>query len=106
MYSMNGTASMSGMFKMQVVYDYTALMPDELDLEPGEIITVTALFDDGWGHGIIGESRGAFPLACVAPLDNNTGAGTSSNARLSILNRRSSLYSSMNPAPGGNAAAL
>ncbi|KAJ3188047.1 hypothetical protein HK101_009266 [Irineochytrium annulatum] len=65
------TGTTTGMFKMKVVYDYTAAMPDELDLQPGDIITVTALFDDGWGHGLIGDNRGAFPLACVAPIDSS-----------------------------------
>ncbi|KAJ3117065.1 hypothetical protein HDU96_007983 [Phlyctochytrium bullatum] len=117
MYAAGGNATPAGMFKMQVVYDYTAAMPDELDLQPGDIITVTALFDDGWGHGILGDARGAFPLACVAPLDSSliagdrstyTGGNTSSflgdpgnrgssmpspQVRMSILDRRSSLMS-------------
>ncbi|KAI8851777.1 hypothetical protein BC829DRAFT_386004 [Chytridium lagenaria] len=106
LYSVNGSASNNGMFKMQVIYDYTAAMPDELSLEPGDILTVTALFDDGWGHGILGENRGAFPLACVAPLDNSIPGG-SKDARLSILNRRSSLYSTANAnRPGGNGGGL
>ncbi|KAJ3332532.1 hypothetical protein HDU76_013908 [Blyttiomyces sp. JEL0837] len=81
----------AGMFKMRVVYDYTAGMPDELSLEPGQLVTVTALFDDGWGHGIVNGARGAFPLACVAPLDG--ASETQEDPRGSIVSRRSSLYS-------------
>ncbi|KAJ1558735.1 hypothetical protein HK405_013083, partial [Cladochytrium tenue] len=93
-------AAAAGLFRMRVVYDYEATMADELSLQPGETVTVTAVFDDGWGHGVVGDARGAFPLACVAPLDGDDAARLSAAASLSavaesvrdsILTRRSSL---------------
>ncbi|KAJ3412716.1 hypothetical protein HDV05_000344 [Chytridiales sp. JEL 0842] len=82
-----------GLFKMKVVYEYDASLPDELALAPGEIVTVTALFDDGWGHGILNGKRGAFPLACVAPLDGD--AMPSTESRASYSSRRSSMRDSI-----------
>ncbi|KAJ3018736.1 UNVERIFIED_CONTAM: hypothetical protein HDU68_011002 [Siphonaria sp. JEL0065] len=84
-----------GMFKVKVLFPYEKDMDDELALKPGEIVTVTNLFDDGWAHGICGNNRGAFPLACVVPLDSVDGSTSvmSESTRMSVLKRRSSLGS-------------
>ncbi|KAJ3190629.1 hypothetical protein HK101_008521 [Irineochytrium annulatum] len=75
--------------KVRVVFDYTAAMSDELDLNPGDIVSVTGMFDDGWAHGVIGNSRGAFPLACVESMDSG-----SLQTQKTIDARRSSLAAS------------
>ncbi|KAI8618283.1 hypothetical protein BC830DRAFT_1109683 [Chytriomyces sp. MP71] len=83
-----------GMFKVKVLFQYEKDMGDELSLKPGEIVTVTNLFDDGWANGFIGSRRGAFPLACVVPLgEEGTPSVVSDSTRLSVLKRRSSLGS-------------
>ncbi|KAI9312785.1 hypothetical protein DFJ73DRAFT_936063 [Zopfochytrium polystomum] len=97
----------AGLFQMRVVHDYEAALADELTLVPGDIVTVTALFDDGWGHGVLSSSSaavaageistGAFPLACVAPLDAAAGGGGDAakwDRDSAVLSRRSSLASS------------
>ncbi|KAI9326926.1 hypothetical protein DFJ73DRAFT_147380 [Zopfochytrium polystomum] len=71
-----GDKSDVGSLKMRAVFDYDAAMTDELSFRVGQIITVTALFDDGWGHGMIDGQRGAFPLSCVVPVDGDSRAGS------------------------------
>ena len=65
-----GNGGTADLLQLKVIHPYEASMDDELTLRPGDIVTVTDLFDDGWGHGIIGRNRGAFPLPCVAALDS------------------------------------
>ncbi|KAL2911264.1 DOMON domain-containing protein frrs1L [Polyrhizophydium stewartii] len=55
---------------MQVVYDYTPNLFDELELHVGDNVIVKCKFDDGWAFGfnMSTKQEGSFPLACVAPL--------------------------------------
>ena len=56
---------------MQVLYEYTANLFDEMTLNVGDNIIVKCKFDDGWAFGFNMNTKheGSFPLACVAPLD-------------------------------------
>lgn len=59
-----------------VLWPYSAALPDELSLRPGQKLTVLRIYDDGWGTGQLIESdnsrgrQGAFPLVCVT--ENNS----------------------------------
>nr|KAJ3402555.1 hypothetical protein HK105_004264 [Polyrhizophydium stewartii] len=55
---------------MQVVYDYSPNLFDELELHVGDNVIVKCKFDDGWAFGfnMSTKQEGSFPLACVAPL--------------------------------------
>eukprot|EP00842_Homolaphlyctis_polyrhiza_P001127 jgi/Hompol1/2014/HPOL_001211-RA len=55
---------------MQVIYDYSPNLFDELELHAGDNVIVKCKFDDGWGFGfnMTTKAEGSFPLACVAPL--------------------------------------
>ncbi|KAI8995987.1 hypothetical protein BC832DRAFT_308310 [Gaertneriomyces semiglobifer] len=58
-----------------VIHTYTPLLPDELPLTPGDIVTVRLAYDDGYAFGVI-ESRnraGVFPLACLLPVGLEVG---------------------------------
>ncbi|KAJ3070814.1 hypothetical protein HDU98_006180 [Podochytrium sp. JEL0797] len=77
-----------GMFQVKVLFAYEKDLPDELGLQPGDIVTVTNLFDDGWARGVCNGKQGAFPLACVVPLDSTEAAP---RGVIDVLKRRSSL---------------
>ncbi|KAI8831073.1 hypothetical protein BJ741DRAFT_618061 [Chytriomyces cf. hyalinus JEL632] len=83
----------AGLFKVKVLFQYEKDMEDELSLRPGDIVTVTNLFDDGWASGVIGGQSGAFPLACVVPLGEAEPSIVSDSTRMSVLKRRSSINS-------------
>jgi len=57
-----------GVDEVVVVYPYSSQLPDELQLQPNDIIVVKRVFDDGWAVGMNRETgkEGAFPLVCVA----------------------------------------
>ncbi|KAI8854956.1 hypothetical protein BC829DRAFT_485911 [Chytridium lagenaria] len=56
---------------MRVIHAYNPTLTDELPLVLGEDIIVLMSFDDGWGLGLnpTTGAQGAFPLVCVASLD-------------------------------------
>jgi len=57
----------------QALYPYQASMADELDLNPGDIVNVQKVFDDGWAVGVNmnSGSEGAFPVVCVMFVDES-----------------------------------
>lgn len=57
----------------QALYPYQASMADELDLNPGDIVNVQRVFDDGWAVGVNMSSgnEGAFPVVCVMFVDES-----------------------------------
>ncbi len=55
-----------------VVATYTPALDDELDIQPGDKVTILVEYDDGWVQGINetrGGAKGVFPRHCV---DMNT----------------------------------
>lgn len=52
-----------------VVHPYPPQMPDELELNYGDIICLALNFDDGWalGFNVTSGLKGAFPLVCISP---------------------------------------
>lgn len=52
-----------------VVHPYPPQMPDELELNSGDIICLALNFDDGWalGFNVTSGLKGAFPLVCISP---------------------------------------
>ncbi|KAJ1539501.1 hypothetical protein HK405_012856, partial [Cladochytrium tenue] len=72
--------SEAGSLLMRAVFDYDGQMDDELSFRVGQIITVTALFDDGWGHGMLDGLRGAFPLSCVVPVEDESEANAAASS--------------------------
>ncbi|KAF9375788.1 hypothetical protein CPC16_000528, partial [Podila verticillata] len=57
----------------QALYPYQASMADELDLNPGDIVNVQRVYDDGWAVGVNmnSGSEGAFPVVCVMFVDES-----------------------------------
>ncbi|KAG0001440.1 hypothetical protein BGZ65_003479 [Modicella reniformis] len=57
----------------QALYPYQASMADELDLTPGDIVSVDRVFDDGWavGMNMNTSNEGAFPVVCVMFVDES-----------------------------------
>ncbi|KAI8891428.1 hypothetical protein K501DRAFT_281439 [Backusella circina FSU 941] len=51
-----------------VNYAYQSQMPDEIQLDHGDIICVAVTFDDGWGVGfnITTGQKGAIPMVCIS----------------------------------------
>ncbi|CAG8502232.1 10831_t:CDS:2 [Dentiscutata erythropus] len=63
-----------------VIDTYVPTLPDELDIQPGDKVTVLVVYDDGWVQGINetrGGVKGVFPQHCV-------------NMKVSFNNKRSS----------------
>jgi len=62
-----------------VIATYTPTLADELDIQPGDKVTILVEFDDGWVQGINetrGGTKGVFPRHCVdmdrvSPYKNN-----------------------------------
>jgi hypothetical protein len=52
-----------------VVHAYPPQMPDELELNAGDIVCLALYFDDGWalGYNVTTGLKGAFPLVCISP---------------------------------------
>ncbi|KAI8924113.1 hypothetical protein BC831DRAFT_394638, partial [Entophlyctis helioformis] len=55
---------------MEVIYDYTPNLFDEIELHVGDHVILKVSFDDGWAYGfnMVTKQEGSFPLACVAPI--------------------------------------
>jgi hypothetical protein len=60
---------------VQATSTYSAVRPDELSLQPGDMIQVEQQFEDGWafGHNLNSQSRGMFPFNFVVPLSSGQG---------------------------------
>lgn len=66
---------------------YTAAMYDELDIEPGDKVTILVEYDDGWVQGINetrGCVKGVFPGSCIDK--NNNGPALMLGKRSSSMN--------------------
>uniref|UniRef100_A0A8B9R937 Osteoclast-stimulating factor 1 n=1 Tax=Astyanax mexicanus TaxID=7994 RepID=A0A8B9R937_ASTMX len=68
----------------QVMFDYTAVAEDELNLKKGDIVTIIskASEDDGWWEGELNGRRGFFPdnFVMVIPMDTQvSGVGKCSH---------------------------
>ncbi|KAK4509464.1 Septin spn4 [Mucor velutinosus] len=52
-----------------VVHAYPPQLPDELELNAGDIVCLALYFDDGWalGYNVTTGKKGAFPLVCISP---------------------------------------
>jgi hypothetical protein len=57
---------------IKVIAGYDARELDELTLQIGDIITVKAVYSDGWGFGINNSTKeqGVFPVVCLARKPN------------------------------------
>ena len=51
--------------KCEVQYSYMANQPDELTIEPGDIINVTEKIDNDWWQGELNGTVGIFPASYV-----------------------------------------
>jgi len=59
---------------IKVIAGYDARELDELTLQIGDIITIKAVYSDGWGFGINNSTKeqGVFPIVCLARKPNLT----------------------------------
>ncbi|XP_028837955.1 SH3 domain-containing protein 21 isoform X2 [Denticeps clupeoides] len=72
---------LNGKVRCQVMFDYTAMAEDELNLKKGEIVTIITkeTEDEGWWEGTVDGRRGNFPdnFVMVIPEDTLQTANTS-----------------------------
>lgn len=74
----NATQHSSGIIKYKVIYTFEARNPDELTINPGDIITgVEGPHEPGWLMGELHGQRGLFPEAYVEQLVAETAPSTS-----------------------------
>ncbi|KAI8803587.1 hypothetical protein BJ742DRAFT_490667 [Cladochytrium replicatum] len=75
---------------MKAVEEFFPSMDDEVHLQPGDTVQVVEQFDDGWavGKNLDSGEIGAFPMACLAQLSENTEGRRKSEYRA----RTQSLY--------------
>lgn len=58
----------TGICRCRALYEYKAAHSDELDILPGDIITLTAKMDDGWWQGELHNKTGIFPASYVEEI--------------------------------------
>lgn len=58
----------TGICRCRALYEYKAVHSDELDILPGDIITLTAKMDDGWWQGELHNKTGIFPASYVEEI--------------------------------------
>lgn len=86
-----------------VISTYTPTLGDELDIQPGDKVTVLVEYDDGWVQGINesrGRQKGVFPKHCVdygQPYEDNNqssmlGGGGGGGGGDKRVKRVSSMY--------------
>lgn len=79
------------------IYTYNANLPDELHLEPENLVTINKIFDDGWASGTItdgpggAETTGFFPLVVVS-LSQGESAYDAAESSVSGYSGRASSY--------------
>jgi hypothetical protein len=85
-----------------VVHPYPPQMPDELELNSGDIICLALNFDDGWalGFNVTTGLKGAFPLVCISPapedcLDQLLNMPTITTDDLSISQQQNNIQRSL-----------
>ena len=54
----------------RALYEYKAAQSDELDLKPGDVITLTAKLEGGWWEGEMGDKSGVFPASYVEEIQS------------------------------------
>jgi hypothetical protein len=61
----------------RVLYDFQPSLPDEMEVQPGDIIRTEETFEDGWAFGInmTTGKQGTFPMNCLE--DDNVSEGDS-----------------------------
>ena len=52
----------------RALYEYKAAQSDELDILPGDIITLTGKLDGGWWQGKLHNKTGIFPASYVEEI--------------------------------------
>lgn len=60
------TASFLG--QCRALYEYKAAQSDELDLQPGDVITLTTKLEGGWWEGELRGKSGVFPASYVEEI--------------------------------------
>lgn len=58
----------AGICRCRALYEYKAAQSDELDILPGDIITLTAKLDGGWWQGELHNKTGIFPASYVEEI--------------------------------------
>lgn len=58
----------AGICRCRALYEYKASQSDELDILPGDIITLTAKLDGGWWQGELHNKTGIFPASYVEEI--------------------------------------
>lgn len=76
---------------MKASYSFYAENPDELTINPGDVIRVLDEIDDGWWVGECDGRRGIFPVNYCAPFESDPALTTSNNT-----NNQSNLTRSQN----------
>ncbi|XP_015778465.1 PREDICTED: proline-serine-threonine phosphatase-interacting protein 1-like, partial [Acropora digitifera] len=62
--------SVSILGQCRALYEYKAAQSDELDLKPGDVITLTAKLEGGWWEGEMGDKSGVFPASYVEEIQS------------------------------------
>ena len=57
-----------GICRCRALYEYKAAQSDELDILPGDIITLTAKLEGGWWQGELHNKTGIFPASYVEEI--------------------------------------
>jgi NADPH oxidase len=55
--------------KVKALYAFTAEMPNEVSIRPGDIITIVSQDDEGWWEGEVNGQTGMFPSNYVTPYE-------------------------------------
>ncbi|KAK2561303.1 Nostrin [Acropora cervicornis] len=66
--SQEGDDRISILGQCRALYEYKAAQSDELDLKPGDVITLTAKLEGGWWEGELGDKSGVFPASYVEEI--------------------------------------
>jgi len=60
-----------------VTYSYVAENPDELDLQPGQLVEILAEEEEGWWRGRINGREGIFPSNFVESIEQSGSTASS-----------------------------
>ncbi|TPX56407.1 hypothetical protein PhCBS80983_g04553 [Powellomyces hirtus] len=61
--------------RFTVIHAYKPAVGDELEIRPGDVVSVRLAYDDGYafGHNEMTATAGVFPLACLLPVGMEVG---------------------------------
>ncbi|OUM70241.1 hypothetical protein PIROE2DRAFT_27740, partial [Piromyces sp. E2] len=72
----------------RVLYDFEPSLPDEMEIQAGDIIRTEETFEDGWAYGINMSTgkKGTFPMNCLeddfaTDADSRSGVSERSQSR-------------------------